>query len=200
MRFPSAAQFVFRFSVLSRMHLFSEVSVQSLHDAVRTVPDFPQPGIAFKDVTPILLDPVLFRQAVEALAAPFRDAGVTRVAGIEARGFLFGLSLAQELDVGFVPIRKQGKLPWRTYRMEYDLEYGTDCMEMHMDAVVEGDRVLIHDDVIATGGTAAAAAKLIREAGGELVGFSFLAELNYLSGRDRLEDNSMIGSVLRFDG
>ena len=182
------------------MHFFPEVSVQSLYDAVRTVPDFPQPGIAFKDVTPILLDPVLFRQAVEALAELFRDAGVTKVAGIEARGFLFGLSLARELDAGFVPVRKQGKLPWRTYRMEYDLEYGTDCVEMHMDAVVKGDRVLIHDDVIATGGTAAAAAKLIREAGGELAGFSFLAELDYLSGRERLESDAMIGSVLRFDG
>ena len=181
------------------MHFSAETSVQSLHDAVRTVQDFPQPGIAFKDVTPILLDPVLFRQAVEALAEPFRDAGVTRVAGIEARGFLFGLSLAQELDAGFVPIRKQGKLPWRTYRMEYDLEYGTDCVEMHMDAVVKGDRVLIHDDVIATGGTAAAAVKLIREAGGELAGFSFLVELDYLSGRERLASDAVIGSVLRFD-
>lgn len=190
----SAVQFVFR------KHFPSEVSLQSLHDAVRTVPDFPQPGIAFKDVTPILLDPLLFRQAVEALAEPFRDAGVTRVAGIEARGFLFGLSLARELGVGFALIRKQGKLPWRTYRMEYDLEYGTDCVEMHMDAVVKGDRVLIHDDVIATGGTAAAAAALIREAGGEIAGFSFLVELNYLSGRERLESDAAIGSVLRFDG
>ncbi len=181
------------------MNSFPEASVQSLHDAVRTVQDFPQPGIAFKDVTPILLDPVLFRQAVEALAEPFRNAGVTRIAGIEARGFLFGLSLARELDVGFVPIRKQGKLPWRTYRMEYDLEYGTDCMEMHMDAVVEGDCILIHDDVIATGGTAAAAAKLIQEAGAELAGFSFLVELNYLSGRKRLASDALIGSVLRFD-
>lgn len=182
------------------MSFSSETSIQALRNAVRTVQDFPQPGIAFKDVSPILLDPVLFRQAIEALAAPFRDAGVTKVAGIESRGFLFGLSLARELGAGFAIIRKKGKLPWRTYRMEYDLEYGTDCIEMHRDAVVEGDRVLIHDDVIATGGTAAAAAKMIRAAGGESVGFSFLAELNFLSGRDRLGDAAAVESVLRFDG
>lgn len=181
------------------MRFSAETSVQSLHDAIRTVPDFPQPGIAFKDVTPILLDPVLFRGAVEALAEPFRDAGITKVAGIEARGFLFGLPLAEELDAGFIPIRKQDKLPWRTYRVEYDLEYGTDCVEMHMDAISEGDRILIHDDVIATGGTAAAAAKMIREAGGELAGFSFLVELDYLSGRECLESGAAIGSVLRYN-
>ena len=184
----------------SSRHTRSEASIQSLHDAVRTVQDFPQPGIAFKDVSPILLDPVLFRQAIEALAGPFRAAGVTKVAGIESRGFLFGLSLAEELGAGFVLIRKEGKLPWRTHRVEYDLEYGTDCIEMHADAVVDGDRVLIHDDVIATGGTAAAAAKMIRAAGGACVGFSFLAELNFLSGRDRLGTDAVVESVLRFDG
>ncbi len=182
------------------MSFSSEPSIQALHDAVRTVQDFPKPGIAFKDVSPILLDPVLFRQAIEALAAPFREAGVTKVAGIESRGFLFGLSLAEELDAGFALIRKEGKLPWRTYRMEYDLEYGTDCIEMHRDAVVAGDRVLIHDDVIATGGTAAAAEQMIREAGGEPVGFSFLAELNFLSGRDRLGAGVAVEAALRFDG
>ena len=181
------------------MSFSSEASIQALHGAVRTVQDFPQPGIAFKDVSPILLDPVLFRQAIEALAGPFRDAGVTKVAGIEARGFLFGLSLAREFGAGFVPIRKQGKLPWRTLRVEYDLEYGTDCVEMHADAVGEGDRVLIHDDVIATGGTAAAAAKLIRGAGAQAVGFSFLAELEFLSGRDRLDPDAEVQSVLLFE-
>lgn len=172
---------------------------ERLHAAVRNIPDFPSPGIQFKDITPILSDPTLLRTAVEALAEPYLDAGVTKVIGIEARGFILGCSLARRLDAGFVPIRKKGKLPYRTHTRNYDLEYGTDCVEMHVDAVSAGERVLIHDDVIATGGTAAASWQLLQEAGADVLGFSFLVELGFLSGRHLLAGGAPIYSVLHFD-
>lgn len=174
-------------------------SADRLRAAVRNVPDFPSPGIQFKDITPILADRDLLNEAVEALAAPFLDAGVTKVVGIEARGFILGSPLARRLGAGFIPVRKKGKLPYRTHREDYELEYGTDSVEMHVDAVVEGDLVLIHDDVIATGGTAAASWRLMQEAGADVVGFSFLVELGFLSGRDLLADSVPIHSVLQFD-
>lgn len=184
--------------IYSSSDLPSDRYADELRAAVRTVPDFPSPGIQFKDITPILKNPRLLAQSIEALAAPFLDRGVTKVAGVEARGFILGTTLARRLDAGFIPIRKKGKLPYTTHAAEYDLEYGTDCVEMHVDAVDEGDIVLIHDDVIATGGTAAASSRLIREAGGTVLGFSFLVELSGLSGREALKDSATVHSVLTY--
>ena len=162
------------------------VTVQDIYQAIRDVPDFPKPGIMFKDITPLLLDPVRFRRAVELMAAPFTGSKVRRVVSIESRGFLLGAPIALLLEAGLVPIRKPGKLPAARGRVEYALEYGTDALEMHRDAVGQGDRVLIVDDVLATGGTAEAAAKLVRAHGAEVVGFTFLIELDFLKGRERL--------------
>jgi len=162
------------------------VTVQDIYQAIRDVPDFPKPGITFKDITPLLLDPARFRQAVELMAAPFAGSKVRRVVSIESRGFLLGAPIALLLEAGLVPIRKPGKLPAARGRVEYALEYGTDALEMHRDAVDQGDRVLIVDDVLATGGTAEAAAKLVRAHGAEVVGFTFLIELDFLKGRERL--------------
>ena len=164
----------------------STTAVQDIYQAIRDVPDFPKPGIMFKDITPLLLDPGRFRRAVELMAAPFRGAEVRRVVSIESRGFLLGAPIALLLDAGLVPIRKPGKLPAARGRVEYALEYGTDALEMHRDAVGPGDRVLIVDDVLATGGTAEAAAKLVQAHGGHVVGFTFLIELAFLKGRERL--------------
>ncbi len=162
------------------------VTVQDIYQTIRDVPDFPKPGIMFKDITPLLLDPARFRQAVELMAAPFAGSKVRRVVSIESRGFLLGAPIALLLEAGLVPIRKPGKLPAARGRVEYALEYGTDALEMHRDAVGQGDRVLIVDDVLATGGTAEAAAKLVRAHGAEVVGFTFLIELDFLKGRERL--------------
>lgn len=157
-----------------------------LRRALRTVPDFPEPGVQFKDITPILADPRLLQHAVEVLLAPYAESGATKILGIESRGFLFGTMLAERLGAGFIPARKPGKLPAETVREAYSLEYGTSALEIHADALAPGDRVLIHDDVIATGGTAAAAARLVERLGGEVVGFSFLIELAALGGRAKL--------------
>jgi adenine phosphoribosyltransferase len=154
---------------------------------IRNVPDFPKPGIIFKDITPLLGDPGALRYTVDALAEPYRRSKVTRVAAIESRGFIFGSCVARILDAGFVPIRKPGKLPWTTLRNEYVLEYGTDALEIHDDAVGKDDRVLLIDDVLATGGTAAAASCLIREAGANLVGVAMVIELSFLEGRAKLD-------------
>jgi len=164
----------------------------ALRAALRNIPDFPKPGIQFKDITPILGNAELLQLAQKILLEPFRDAGITHVAGIEARGFLLGGLLAQALGVGFVPVRKRGKLPWKTYQAEYDLEYGTDVVEIHQDAVPAGARVLIHDDVIATGGTASAAAALFGQAHADIVGFSFLIELGFLDGRKAVEAHAPV--------
>ena len=158
-----------------------------LKRTIRDVKDFPKPGIVFKDVTPLLLDPKLFAQTVQLMAQPYANARITRVVAIESRGFLFGAPVALELGAGLVPIRKPGKLPAATQRVEYALEYGTDALEMHHDAVEAGDRVLLVDDVLATGGTAAAAAQLVAGTGAAVVGFSFLIELDFLQGRQRLQ-------------
>jgi adenine phosphoribosyltransferase len=162
-------------------------SVDDLKRAIRDVPNFPKPGIVFKDITPVLLDIELFGQAIDLMAAPYRDARVSRVVSIESRGFLLGAPIALRLGAGLVPIRKPGKLPGTCQRVEYALEYGTDALEMHHDAVQQGDRVLVVDDVLATGGTATAAAELVGRTGGAVVGFSFLIELDFLKGRQRLQ-------------
>lgn len=161
--------------------------IDELKRTIRDVKNFPKPGIVFKDVTPVLLEPKLLQAAVHAMAEPFRSARINRVVSIESRGFLFGAPIALELGAGLVPIRKPGKLPAATQRVEYALEYGTDALEMHHDAVQGGDRVLVVDDVLATGGTANAAAQLVGGTGASVVGFSFLIELDFLHGRERLQ-------------
>jgi adenine phosphoribosyltransferase len=158
----------------------------ALRGLIRDIPDFPKAGILFRDVTPLLLEPAALRAAVDAMAAPFAGAQVDRVLGIESRGFLLGPSVALALGTGFGLVRKSGKLPWNTHRVEYALEYGSDVVEMHTDAVEPGQRVLVVDDLVATGGTAAAAVQLIREAGGHCIGASFLIELSALGGRKQL--------------
>ncbi|MBB6171047.1 adenine phosphoribosyltransferase [Nocardiopsis mwathae] len=155
---------------------------------IRDVPDFPKPGITFKDITPLLATPASLRAVVTAVADRYAGAGVDTVVGLEARGFILGAPVALELDAGFVPIRKAGKLPSRTLRESYDLEYGTATVEMHADAITPGSRVLIVDDVLATGGTSRAAVELVRKAGGTVVGLSVLMELASLQGRDQLSD------------
>jgi adenine phosphoribosyltransferase len=153
-----------------------------LRALIRDVPDFPQPGIVFKDITPLLADAAAFREATEALARPFLDAGVTHVVAVESRGFIVGAPVAQRLGAGFVPVRKVGKLPFRTERVEYALEYGTDRLEIHADACGTGSRVLVVDDVLATGGTAAATCRLVERVGGAVVACTFLIELSFLPG------------------
>jgi adenine phosphoribosyltransferase len=160
--------------------------MDNLKTKIRHVPDFPKPGILFYDITTLLNDRQGFRDTVEALAAPYRDQRIEQVVGIESRGFILGAAVASLLGAGFVPIRKPGKLPSKAYREDYALEYGTDGLEVHEDAVRPGQRVLVVDDVLATGGTAKAASSLVRRLGGELVGLSFLIELNFLRGRDKL--------------
>lgn len=159
---------------------------ERLRAIIRDVPDHPKPGIIFKDITPLLADAALYGAACHALADPFRDAGVTHVVAVESRGFLFGAPVALALGVGIVPVRKPGKLPYRTSREEYALEYGTDALEMHEDALSMGARVIIVDDVLATGGTAGATVRLVERAGASVVGCAFLIELAFLSGRDQL--------------
>ncbi len=153
---------------------------------VRDIPDFPKPGILFRDVTPLLGDREALPVAIEALAAPFRSEGIDQVLGIESRGFVLGVPVALALGTGFTMVRKKGKLPYETRSVTYDLEYGTDTVEMHTDAVKPGQRVLIVDDLIATGGTAAAAVKLARDAGAQVVACAFLIELAFLAGRGKL--------------
>ena len=153
---------------------------------IRDIPDWPKKGILFRDITPLLLNPKAFAAAVEALCANFTDAGIEYVAAVEARGFIFGAAVAEKLGVGFVPIRKKGKLPWRTESVSYDLEYGTDTLEVHSDAVETGGKVLMVDDLLATGGTMAAACELIEKTGGTVVGIAFLIELADLRGREKI--------------
>ena len=163
------------------------LTTAQLESFIRNVPDFPKPGIVFKDITPLLRSADALASTCAQLAEPFRDQGITIVAGIESRGFIFGSIVAQNLGAGFVPIRKPGKLPHERVRIEYELEYGNDALEAHADAVTPGQRVLLVDDVLATGGTAAAAAELIRRLGGDTIGAAFLLELGFLKGRARLE-------------
>jgi adenine phosphoribosyltransferase len=172
-----------------------ETLIRSL---IRDVPDFPKPGIVFKDITPLVGSPAGLRAAVATLARRCRGRRVTAVAGVEARGFIFGAALAHRLGVGFVPLRKPGKLPWRTRRETYALEYGTDAIEMHVDGVRRGDRVVLVDDLLATGGTAAAAVRLVRQAGGRIVEVAFVVELAFLHGRRKLR-GAPVYSIVRYD-
>src|SRR5437763_16688664 len=174
----------------------SEIITQ-LHAAIRDVPDFPKTGIVFKDITPILSDPRLFRASIDLFLDRCREKNVDKIVGIDARGFLFGSAVAYELGIGFVPIRKRGKLPYTTETATYSLEYGEAEMEMHTDAVTAGERVVLVDDLLATGGTSAAAALLIRNAGADLVEAQFLIELEFLEGRKRLEPTP-VAAFLRY--
>ncbi|MDA1028899.1 MAG: adenine phosphoribosyltransferase [Bacteroidetes bacterium] len=169
-----------------------------LKATVRTIPDFPKPGIQFKDITPVLADPKLLKLAVIALAEPWKDARITKVIGIESRGFILGAMLAERLGAGFVPVRKEGKLPFSTLKESYGLEYGIDTIEMHTDALDESDIVLIHDDVIATGGTAAAAQRLAESAGAQIAGYSFLINLTFLDGQSKLKPGLTCHSLIQY--
>lgn len=162
--------------------------MEHLTALIRDIPDFPEPGVVFKDITPVLADGRAFGDLVDALAKPYFEDGVTKVAGIEARGFTLATPVAERLGAGFIPVRKPGKLPWETVREDYELEYGIDALEIHVDAVHHGEKVLIVDDVIATGGTAAAAIRLLQGLGAEVVGFAVFIELGFLGGAKLLED------------
>ena len=168
-----------------------------LHAAVRDVPDFPKKGVVFKDITPVLSDPVLFHASIDLFLDRCRGRKIDKVVGIDARGFVFGSAVAYELGVGFVPIRKRGKLPFQTEIASYSLEYGRAQMEMHIDAIDSGEQVVLVDDLLATGGTSAAAAVLIRKAGGQLLEAQFLIELEFLHGRKQLEP-TLVTSFLKY--
>jgi len=177
------------------------MDVQDLKSLIRTIPDYPKKGIMFRDVTTLLGDARGFKTAIEQMAAPFLDARVEGVAGVEARGFILGGAIADKLGCGFVPLRKQGKLPWKTIGQEYTLEYGVDIIEMHEDAIRRGERVLIVDDLIATGGTAEAAVKLVKRSGGVIVGATFIIELPDLGGMKKLSGLGVRGhALMTFEG
>ncbi len=168
---------------------------------VRTIPDYPEKGVMFRDITTLLMDPTGFRKAVDELVQPYAGRRIDKVAGIEARGFILGGAVAHQLSTGFVPMRKKGKLPWRTIGQDYELEYGVDRLEIHTDAIARGDQVLVIDDLIATGGTAEAAIRLVEAAGGVVVGCSFVIELPDLGGRGRLKAlGHAISALCAFDG
>ena len=172
-------------------------SIEPLRQAIRSVPDFPKPGINFKDITPILCDMSLLKLAVEQLVRPFKNANISKVVGVESRGFVMAPMIALELGAGFIPVRKEGKLPRKTYRVSYKFEYGSDTLEMHKDSILPSDRVLIHDDVLATGGTAAAVEDLVDRSAGEIIGLSFLIELLELDGRSKLNYREKVHSVVK---
>lgn len=170
-----------------------------LASKIRTVPDFPVPGILFRDITPLLADGEAFAEAVRLLAEPWRGQRVDAIAAVEARGFIFGASVAREIGAGFIPVRKEGHLPWKTISARYTLEYRSDVLFVHEDAIQAGQRVLVIDDLIATGGTARAAVELVEQLGGEVSGLGFLVELEGLRGRDLLQGYE-VTSVIRFEG
>jgi adenine phosphoribosyltransferase len=165
--------------------------------SIRTVEDWPKKGISFKDITTLLKDPEVFRAAVEEMTLPFANDKVDMVVGPESRGFIFGVPVAMALNAGFVPVRKKGKLPAETVSISYELEYGTDTLEMHKDAIKKGQKVLIVDDLLATGGTISAVAEMCERAGADIVGLSFMIELDYLNGRDKLK-GKRISSIVRY--
>ena len=165
----------------------SRPTVADIERAIRNIPDFPKPGIQFKDITPVLADARLFSGSIDLLTEKFKPGSVDAVVGIDARGFIFAAAAAVKLQAGFVPVRKKGKLPYKTHEQEYALEYGTSTVAVHVDALKPGSRVLLIDDLLATGGTAAAAASLVKGLGAQILEISFLIELGFLSGRDKLK-------------
>lgn len=173
------------------------MSVDSLREQIREVPDFPKPGILFYDITTLIKKPKPFAEAIDLMVAPFADKHVDVVVGMESRGFIFSAPMALRLGAGFVPVRKLGKLPGETISVEYALEYGTNTLEIHKDAIAKGQKVLVVDDLLATGGTVLGTIELIRQLGAEIVGLSFLVELLFLKGRDRLSDYD-IHSIIQY--
>jgi adenine phosphoribosyltransferase len=165
---------------------FAAMIEQQIKNAIRDVPDFPKPGIVFKDITPILKEPALCQLIVDAFVLQLQGLHIDAVAGVESRGFLFGVQLAGKLGVPFIPIRKAGKLPYKVHQKVYDLEYGSATIEMHADAFEPGQHILVHDDLLATGGTVTAASELITDMGGIVAGFSFIVGLNFLNGKDKI--------------
>ncbi|MBM4168258.1 MAG: adenine phosphoribosyltransferase [Ignavibacteria bacterium] len=172
--------------------------IHPLAASIRNIPDFPKPGIVFRDITTLWKDPSAFREVVEIFVRRYRGAGIEKIVCVESRGFVFGGALAQELGVGLVPVRKKGKLPSKTIRAQYDLEYGTDTIEIHADAITRGEKILIHDDLLATGGTIQATCELVEQLGGTIVEIAFLMELSFLKGRDRLKGKEIF-SIIRYD-
>jgi adenine phosphoribosyltransferase len=175
-----------------------DASLDRLRAAIRDVPDFPQPGVIFKDITPVLADSELLTLAIDGMVAAADGQRVDKVVGIDARGFIFGAMLAARLGCGFVPARKKGKLPWRTSGVDYALEYGTASLEMHEDAIAPGERVLLADDLLATGGTAGAALELMTRMNAEVLGSVFFIELGFLKGRDKVAKYGPVSAVLTF--
>lgn len=175
--------------------------MRDLKSVIRTVPNFPKPGVQYRDITTLLSDPDALAESVKRLAEPYRDAGLKAVAGIDARGFIFGTAVAIELGVGFIPVRKAGKLPFETLEQDYALEYGRDTLQIHADAASEGDKVLLVDDLIATGGTASAAVSLLRRTGCNVVGAAFLVDLPDLGGADVIKAmNVPVMTLVAFEG
>lgn len=172
--------------------------MEDLKQIIREVPDFPKPGINFYDITTLLADPEAFKQVIEILAERYEDQGPNKILAIDARGFIFGGALAVRMGVGFTPVRKKGKLPYETVSASYDLEYGTDTVEMHKDGVEAGDKVLVLDDLLATGGTAKAVLELVGKCGGEVMECAFIIELDFLKGRDKLKPTPVF-SILHYD-
>ncbi len=168
----------------------------NLSDKIRTIPDFPKEGIQFKDITTLLKDADAYQEAIDQLVKQYQDKDIDLILGIEARGFLVGAPLALELNKGFVPVRKEGKLPGDKIKAEYDLEYGSNMLELHKDAIEEGQKVLIVDDLLATGGTVEATVDLVEEAGGEVIGICFLMELEFLKGREKLTDYEVFSLII----
>ena len=172
-----------------------------LKDHIRTIPDFPEVGIMYRDITTLLSHPAALQQSIDELAAPYKDAKIDAVAGIDARGFIFGTAVALALGVGFLPVRKKGKLPFETYEQDYDLEYGTDTLQIHADAVSEGQRVLVIDDLIATGGTAEAAIKLLQRTKCDVVGAAFVVDLPDIGGAKKIESLGVpVTALVAFEG
>jgi adenine phosphoribosyltransferase len=177
---------------------FEESAINFLRQNIRDIPDFPKPGIIFKDITPLLKNPDTLNLTSRLLAKPFLNKNVDMIVGLESRGFLFGTTLAMDLHAGFVPIRKPNKLPGETVSATYQLEYGTDSVEIHADSIIKGNRVVIHDDLIATGGTASAATKLVEKLGGEVIGYSFILELTFLGGMKNLKEGALVHTLLKY--
>ncbi len=176
---------------------FDDKDIELIRKKIRDIPDFPKKGIIFKDITPVLQDPMTLVLTSKLLMQPFLGQNVDLVAGIESRGFIFGTRMATDLDAGFIPVRKPNKLPSDKISVEYELEYGTDQLEMHSDAIKKGDRVVIHDDLMATGGSARAASELITSLGGVVIGYSFVLELTFLNGKLKLETGIPVHSLLK---
>ncbi len=176
----------------------TSLALSSLRNAIRDVPDFPQPGIVFKDITPVLADAKLLKMAIDGMAEIVKGQRVDKVVGIDARGFIFGSMLAQHLGTGFVPARKKGKLPWKTRGVDYALEYGTSSLELHEDAILPGEHVVLADDLLATGGTAGAALQLMSQSGAKIVASLFFIELEFLKGREKVTSFGPVHSILKY--